>query len=48
MYLVVVHEFAAYKKGEHITDAAEIAKILGDERQHRVVKVASTVVAALN
>jgi hypothetical protein len=37
-YLVVVHEFAKYKKGDHITDAAEITKILADERKHRVVK----------
>ena len=41
MYLVVVHEFAKYKKGDHITDQTEIAKLLADERKHRVVKVAS-------
>ena len=37
-YLVVVHELAKYKKGEHITDQAMVTNILADERKHRVVK----------
>jgi hypothetical protein len=41
MYLVVIHEFAKYKKGDHITNQEEIVKILADERKHRVVKCGS-------
>lgn len=39
MKLVVVHEFAPYKKGDEITDAASIAKILGSENEGDVVTV---------
>ena len=37
-YLVVVHEFAKYKKGDHITDEIEITKILATEQKHYCVK----------
>lgn len=39
MKLVVVHEFAPYKRGDEITDEASIAKILGSENEAKVVKV---------
>jgi hypothetical protein len=38
--LVVVRPFAAYTKGETITDAATIMKILAGENAHHVVRVA--------
>lgn len=39
MKLVVTHEFGPYKKGDEITDADTIAKILADENANKVVKV---------
>ena len=48
MYLVVVHEFAKYKKGDHITDEAEVAQILSDERKDRVVKCSTPDAPTLN
>lgn len=42
MALVVVHQFGTYKRGDKITDAAEVAKILASANVHSVVKVADT------
>lgn len=38
-YLICVHEFGKYAKGQTITDPAEIAPLLED-REHHFVKVA--------
>jgi hypothetical protein len=38
-HLTVLREFGDYKRGEHIEDDAEIARILGGELRHHVVKV---------
>ena len=41
MVLVVVHQFASYKRGDKITDAEEVKKILASANAHSVVKVGS-------
>jgi hypothetical protein len=40
-HLTVVRDFADYRRGDHIEDDAEIARILGGEMRHHVVKVAA-------
>ncbi len=39
--LTVIHAFAAYKKGDEITDATIIAEILAGENASCVVKTAA-------
>ena len=38
--LVVVSAFAGYAKGDVITDAPDIARVLASEAAHNVVRVA--------
>ncbi len=40
-HLVVVRPFAAYGKGEVVTDAAAISAILAGEHAHDVVRVSA-------
>jgi hypothetical protein len=40
--LVVVRPFAGHKRGDTITDAKEIARVLGSELKAHVVRVATT------
>jgi hypothetical protein len=37
--LVVVHPFGSYRRGDQITDDAEIAKVLASDTAHHVRKV---------
>jgi len=37
--LVVVHAFGDYRRGDSITDAVEVANILGSENAHHCRKV---------
>ncbi len=37
-HLVVVHPFGEYRRGDPITDAAEIAAVMGGENSHHVHK----------
>lgn len=39
-HLICVHPFGKYAKGQKVTDAAEVAKLLAD-RDHHFVKVAA-------
>jgi hypothetical protein len=39
-YLVCVHSFGKYSKGQMITDEAEVEKLLSD-REHHFVKIAA-------
>lgn len=41
MHLIVIHAFGAYRRGDEITDAAEIERVLASENAKDVVKVAS-------
>ena len=41
MALVVVHPFGSYKKGDKITDASEVEKILASSNAPMVVKIGS-------
>jgi hypothetical protein len=38
-HLTVLRDFGAYRRGDHIEDGDEIARILGGEHVHHVVKV---------
>jgi hypothetical protein len=38
-HLTAVRDFGSYKRGDHIDDEAEVARILGGEHSVHVVKV---------
>jgi hypothetical protein len=38
-HLTVVRDFAGYSRGDHIEDAAEVARLLKSEHANHVVKV---------
>jgi hypothetical protein len=40
-YLVCTNEFHGYRKGQMITDQAEIRKLLANDRGHHFVQIAS-------
>lgn len=40
-HLTVLRDFGNYRRGDHIEDEAEIARILGGEHAVHVVKVAA-------
>jgi hypothetical protein len=40
-HLTVRNDFGPYRKGDHIEDEAEVNRILGDEAQHHVIRVAA-------
>lgn len=37
-HLTIVNPFGNYRKGDHITDATEVAKVLAGPNAHSVVK----------
>lgn len=38
-HLTVVRDFGVYRRGDHIEDEAEVARLLEGEHRHHVVKV---------